>query len=427
MQSEFGLMGVDWEDRIDFDQMRRDRVRKAQQALENSDLDVLFVFRTEDARYLTGYRHHLGPAVIIGNGTVVLARGSEPILFTMDEEHCKARMSWLRPDQIQPRANFRELAGVREFADRVKGLLGDINGKKIGVDIWSPGMEKHLKAAFPNSEFDDGYEVLMRAKEIKTEDEIHCLKAANMMTEAAMYAALQFLRPGVRECEVLAVAWQTMTALGSEWTQCSNIVASGPYTAPYRRFTSDRIIRNGDLVIIDIGAGFNGYWGDLTRTYVCGEMRPTPEQKAIHQRCYNALFNALAAVKPGVTNAAVVEAAGEENILSSLGHGSGVNPWESPHFSVSSKNGPILLKENMVANFEPYAGTPGIGGVRLENNFIVRSYGAENYTQYPFDERLLDDMHPLDLTTARTRPLNGYRALADPLVKTEPVRRVSRV
>ncbi|GIS07823.1 MAG: hypothetical protein CM15mP111_4380 [Hyphomicrobiales bacterium] len=52
--------------------------------------------------------------------------------------------------------------------------------------------------------------------------------------------------------------------MGSEWTQCSNIVASGPYTAPYRRFTSDRIIRNGDPVIIDIGACFNGYYGDLT-------------------------------------------------------------------------------------------------------------------------------------------------------------------
>lgn len=403
VQSEFGLMGVDWEDRIDFDRMRRDRVRKAQEALDASDLDVLFVFRTEDARYLTGYRHHLGPAVIIGNGTVVLARGSEPILFTMDEEHCKARMSWLRPDQIQPRANFRELAGVQEFADVVKGLLGDLNGKRIGVDIWSPGMEKHLREAFSTSEFDDGYEVLMRAKEIKTEDEIHCLKAANMMTEAAFDAALRFLKPGVRECEVLAVAWQTMTALGSEWTQCSNIVASGPYTAPYRRFTSDRIIRNGDLVIIDIGAGFNGYWGDLTRTYVCGNIRPTPEQKVLHQRCYNALFNATAAVKPGATNADVVAAAGEENVLSSLGHGSGLNPWESPHFSVSSKHDPLVLKENMVANFEPYAGTPGIGGFRLENNFIVRPHGAETYTQYPFDERLLDDTHPLDLTTARTR------------------------
>jgi Xaa-Pro aminopeptidase len=56
------------------------------------------------------------------------------------------------------------------------------------------------------------------------------------------YAAVDFLKPGVKECEVLAVAWHEMTRMGCEWTQCSNIICSGPYTAPYRRFTSDRII-----------------------------------------------------------------------------------------------------------------------------------------------------------------------------------------
>jgi hypothetical protein len=56
---------------------------------------------------------------------------------------------------------------------------------------------------------------------------------------SAMDAALAVLKPGMRECEVLAAAWNKMTSMGSEWTQCSNIVASGPYTAPYRRFTSD--------------------------------------------------------------------------------------------------------------------------------------------------------------------------------------------
>ena len=112
MNDEFGTMMVDWEERIDFARLRRDRVRKAQQAIAGSEADVLFVFRTEDARYLTAYRHHLGPAVVIGNATAVLTAVDAPILFTMDEEHCKTRMPWLGPDQVQPRANFREPAGV---------------------------------------------------------------------------------------------------------------------------------------------------------------------------------------------------------------------------------------------------------------------------------------------------------------------------
>jgi Xaa-Pro aminopeptidase len=401
MNNEFGTMMVDWEERIDFARLRRDRVAKAQQAIADSEADVLFVFRTEDARYLTAYRHHLGPAVVIGNATVVLTAGDPPILFTMDQEHCRARNPWLEGGQIQPRANFRELAGVQEFTDRVQRLLGSLEGKTIGVDIYSPGMAERLAAAFPRSRFVEGYDILLKAKQIKTEDEIYCLKIANAMTEAAMDAALQFLRPGVRECQVLAVAWKTMTDLGSEWTQCSNIVASGPYTAPYRRFTSDRIIRLGDMVIVDIGACYNGYYGDFTRTWICGDVVPTPQQVDVHQQCYDALHRAAAACVPGNTNAHVVEAAGEEYVLSSLGHGSGLNPWEPPHFSVTSKLDPHVLQENMVANLEPYFGEPGIGGVRLEHDLVIRAGGPEIYTTYPFDKRLLRDVHPLDTTTGR--------------------------
>ena len=401
--SDIGLIGVDWEERFDPRRLVRERMQRAKDALANSDVDALFVFRTEDARYLTGYRHHLGPAFIMGNAVVVLAKGHEPILWTMDYEHCRQRMTWLTKDQIQPRANFREAIGMRKWAAQVESFVGSLAGKKVGIDIWDLNLEKAIRETFPKTEFVDGYQsLLMRAKEIKTQDEITCLKIANVMTEAALDKALEFLRPGVRECEVLAVAWHTMTAMGSEWTQCSNIVCSGPATAPYRRFTSDRVIRNGDLVIIDIGACFNGYWGDLTRTWVCGNVKPTEEMKDLHQKCYDALFNAGGAVRPGATNADVFAQA-DPYVLDSLGHGSGVNPWEAPFFSPASKDSPVVLKEGMAFNLEPYAGKPGVGGIRLENDHIVTKDGVEIYTTYPFDERLVKELHPLDETTGRTR------------------------
>ena len=401
--SDIGMMPVDWEARFDPQRMLRERLQRAKDALAASNVDMLFVFRTEDARYLTGYRHHLGPAFILGNAVVVLAKGRDPILWTMDFEHCRLRMPWLTGDQIQPRANFREPAAMRKWAQQVEHLVGSLDGKRVGIDIWDINLEAALRETFPKTEFVDGYQsVLMRAKEIKTQDEIACLKIANVMTEAAIDKAIEFLRPGVKECEVLAVAWHTMTALGSEWTQCSNIICSGPYTAPYRRFTSDRIIRNGDLVIMDIGAGYNGYWGDLTRTWVCGNVKPTKEMREIHQNCYNALFNAATKIRPGATNAEVFAAA-DPYVLDSLGHGSGVNPWEAPAFSPYSKDSPVVLKENMAFNLEPYAGVPGIGGVRLENDHIVTRNGVDIYTTYPFDERLVIDVHPLDATTGRTR------------------------
>ena len=398
-----GIMPVDWEARLDPDRMRRERLQRAKDALDASDADLLFIFRPEDARYVTGYRHHLGPALVLGNAVVVLPKGGEPILWTMDHVHCAERMPWLDAEQIQPRANFREPIGMKRWVEQVESAVGSLAGKTIGVDLWSPTLEGQIKEALPKSEFIDGYDsILMRAKEVKTEDEKDCLRIANVMTESALDAAIRFMRPGVKECEVLAVAWQTMTALGSEWTQCQNIVASGPYTAPYRRFTSDRIIRNGDLVIIDIGACFNGYYGDLTRVYVCGNVKPTREQREVHQHVYDALFEAASLTKPGATNADVFAAA-DPYVLDNLGHGAGTNPWEPPFFSPASKDAPVTLKEGMVFNLEPYHGTAEVGGVRLENDHIVTGDGVEIYTTYPFDERLVIDAHPRDATTGRTR------------------------
>lgn len=400
-RTDLGLMGVDWEERINFDRMRRQRLQRLKEALNNSDADLLFIFRTEDARYSVGFRHHLGPAFIIGNATVVLARDSEPILFTQDFPQASRMMPWLSTDQIQPRANFREVEGAREWAGRLRSLLGDLKGKRIGVDVWTPGMAKTFQEVFPDCEFVDGYPISLEAKIVKTVDEIECLKAANSMTEAAMHEAIEMIRPGVRECEVLATAWQTMTSLGSEWTQCANIVASGPYTALYRRYTSDRIIRLGDLVVVDIGACFNGYYGDLTRTVICGDIMPSRRERELYQGCYFSLFNSCAQGKAGNTTADVYNAAKPNILTDMLGHGAGTNPWEPPHFSPIAESEPKVLQEGTAINLEPYAGELETGGIRLENNLIVRRDGPEIYTTYPFDERFLDDTHPLDKTTGR--------------------------
>src|SRR3990170_804884 len=190
-------------------------------------------------------------------------------------DHARERMPWLDPVNILGRPFIRTEGGTRKWAEEIKGKIGKLAEGKIGVDLLSFGLSQWLPKCFPKAQFVDGKEVLSQAKVIKTKDEIECQKIVTMITEAGFQALLDDLKPGVKECELLAVAWQKFTELGSEWTQCANIVCSGPYTAPYRRFTSDRVIREGDLVIVDIGACYNGYWGDFTRTYICGDMLPT--------------------------------------------------------------------------------------------------------------------------------------------------------
>jgi Xaa-Pro aminopeptidase len=403
---EFGFMGVDWEQRIDFDRMRRQRLQKAKDALEISDLNALFVFRLEDVRYLTGFRSHSGPVALLGLAAAVLPKGGDPILCTLDEEHAKARMPWLNKDNILPRPFIRTVGGTKKWAGEISAKIGNLAEGKIGVDLWTPSLSQWLQEAFPKAEFVDGKSILAQAQMIMTEDELECQRAVTMITEAGFQALLQHMRPGVKECELLATAWQKFTELGSEWSQCSNIVCSGPYTAPYRRFTSDRVIREGDLVIVDIGAGFNGYWGDFTRTYVCGDIMPTKEQIDLHQECYNVLFAGMDDARVGKTNADVAGHANNptENPHSggiSGGHGAGVGPWEYPWFSDISADAVKPLEPGMYFSLEPYAGIPGIGGFRLENQVLVTEGEPEIFTTLPFDERLLRDIHPLDKTTGR--------------------------
>lgn len=404
--SEFGMMGVDWEERVNFDRMRRERLQKARDAMEKADLDALFVFALEDVRYLTGFRSHLGPVTILGLAAVVLPRGGDPILCTLDIDHARQRMPWLHPENILPRPFIRTEGGTRKWAEEITARIGKLAEGRIGVDLLSFGLSQWLPKCFPKAQFVDGKEVLSHAKVIKTRDEIECQKIVTMMTEAGFQALLDHLKPGVKECELLAVAWQKFTELGSEWSQCANIVCSGPYTAPYRRFTSDRVIREGDLVVVDIGACYNGYWGDFTRTFLCGDVRPTQAQIDLHQEAYDTLFNACAEAVVGKTNGDIGKhlnhpVTNPNSGDLSGGHGAGVNPWEPPWVANLTPDAIVALQPGMLFSIEPYAGKPGVGGFRLENQVFVGQNTPDIITPLSFDERLLRDIHPLDKTTGR--------------------------
>ncbi len=388
--TEYGHMAVDWEERINFDRLRRDRLANVKAAMEKLGVNALLVFRPENARYITGFRTLWLPVCHVGPPRTILTSDGAPILYgDVYATLTKERLPWIAPENIRPWGNPEEW----------KQALGKHIVGRIGVDIWTPAMFELLPKALPEAKFVDGQKVMEEAQLIKTRDEMECLKAATVITEAGMDAALRFLRPGVKECEVLAAAWGEMTRLGSEYFQCSNIVASGPNTAPYRKVTSDRILRRGDVVILDIGGCFNGYWGDVTRTWICGNGSPTKEQRRLHQACYNSLFAACEASKPGNTTADVYHA-GEPNVLDGRsGHGSSLSPFEPPFFSASSKNDPMTLRIGMAFNLEFYTGKPGVGGFRLENQLWMTATGPEIYSTYPFDDRLLDEIHPLDVGT----------------------------
>ncbi|MBI2907110.1 MAG: aminopeptidase P family protein [Chloroflexi bacterium] len=388
--SKVGPMIVDWEERINMDRMRRERLQKVKDAMAKLDVDVLLLFREDYTRYVTGYRYLYHPVPQVGKLRVVLVKGEEPILHTWEYETMKTKMPWMPADNLRPPVTPEMLTQE----------VGRYKEGRIAVDIWNPYQHEELPRLFPKATWRNGEQVMNEATIIKTQDEIECLKTAYVITEAGLHAAIQSLKPGARECEILGIAWGEMTRLGSEYFQTSCIVAAGASTAPYRRLTSDLLMRSGDPVIMDVGGCWNGYWGDTTRTWLCGNVRPTREQIELHQSCYDSLHAACAAAQPGNTTADVFRAA-EPNILGDgvLGHGSSVVPAEPPMFIPSCKDNPMTLRPGMAFNLETYAGRPGIGGFRLEHQLVLTENGPEIFSTYPFDARLLKDIHPLDKFT----------------------------
>src|SRR5205085_3596738 len=139
------------------------------------------------------------------------------------------------------------------------------------------------------------------ARRIKLPEEIIMLEEATALADAVTASGVAAIAEGVRECEVAGEAMRTLFRLGGEYAHVMTpFVASGEHMSPPHRISSDKLIRNGDLVFIDIGACWNGYFGDVARTVICGT--PSPRQRDIYTAVYEALQEGIASMRPGHTN-----------------------------------------------------------------------------------------------------------------------------
>jgi Xaa-Pro aminopeptidase len=177
-------------------------------------------------------------------------------------------------------------------------------------------------------------------------------------------------------------------------------VASGERMAPPTRLCTDKIIREGDLVFIDIGAMWNGYFADMGRTTICG--RPSRRQQEVYTAVHDALAAGMAAMRPGNTNDdvadAIVDVARErglgDNFISLfIGHGIGVGANEPPYIGENLPGAQtVTLEVGMTFAVEPLIWVPGErggAGVRLEDTVVIEDDGARALTRTAFDDRLL--------------------------------------
>ena len=166
---------------------------------------------------------------------------------------------------------------VYEVRDFASGDAAERDTLTLGA-----GFVRGLEAAHPGLQVRDAHEILDRLRARKSPRELALLRRAIAVTDEAHRAALRVVRPGASEREVQAAIESTFLAGGAEGPSFASIVGSGPNSTTLHYMRNDRVMRAGDVVVMDVGASYAGYAADVTRTLpVSG--RFSPEQRAVYQ------------------------------------------------------------------------------------------------------------------------------------------------
>jgi Xaa-Pro dipeptidase len=408
----YGPNAVDWEERVDFDRLRRRRLGRLKETLERSELGALLSFDFHNIRYMTST--HIGTwAMDKLIRFALLPRGGEPIIwdFGSAARHHQLYNPWLEGRTDQPelgraragistlRGAFHPQAGIaEEVAGKIRRELDahGLAGEPLGVDVVEMPVLAALQAA--GVQVVDGQQVFLEARRTKTPDEITLLTTAVSLVDAAYEELYRFLRPGVRENECVGLVAKVLYDLGSEHVEGVNAI-SGERCSPHPHVYSDRILRPGDPAFFDILHSYNGYRTCYYRTFAVGSA--SRAMRDAYRRCRDYMDEAIALVKPGATTAEIVSVwpraeefgfpSEEAAFALQYGHGVGLSIWEKPIFSrLVSLDHPEVLEEGMLFALETYwpAGD-GWSAARIEEEVVVTADGCEVITKFPAEELLV--------------------------------------
>ena len=403
--SRGATMAVDWEQRIDFAKLRGDRLEKARASLRDSSLGAVLLFDQNNIRYVTST--HIGEwARDKSARCALLPREGDPVLcdFGSAAKHHKLYAPWLPESSWQAGVTSIRGAMPREtgvpdaLAARIHRELAErgLADQPLGIDLTD--METLYSLQRQGIETADAQPVMMRARAIKTAEEIALLEHAAAIVDCVYDEIYRMLRPGVREHEVVARAMQMLFELGSEQVEAINAV-SGDRCNPHPHVLSDRLLRPGDQAFFDVIHSFMGYRTCYYRTFNVGGV--THSQIDAYKQCREWLDTAIELVRPGMTTdqiAGVWPTAQElgfpdEQACFGLqfGHGLGVGLYEAPMISrVHSLDHPIEIEEGMVFALETYcAASDGESAARIEEEVVVTDTGYRLITRFPAEELLV--------------------------------------
>ncbi|HEX8994495.1 MAG TPA: Xaa-Pro peptidase family protein [Ktedonobacterales bacterium] len=416
----YGTMGVDWEERVDFERLRTQRLNRIKRLLAESEMGALLCFDMNNIRYITAT--HIGTWAMDKVARFsLLPQNDEPILwdFGSAARHHQLYAPWLGERSragisTQRGAMSPESGRAEDVARKIRIELEErgLMGSPLGVDV----IELPVLFALQKEGIQvvDGQQLMQRARIIKTVDEMTLLNTACMMVDAAYDELYRFMKPGVRENECVGLVSKVLYDMGSEHVEGVNAI-SGERCSPHPHVFSDRALRPGDPAYFDILHSYNGYRTCYYRTFAVGSA--SQAQVDAYKKCRDILDTAIAMIRPGVTTADVVNSfpkaeefgfQDEEAAFAlQYGHGVGLSIWEKPIFSrLVSLDHPEVIEAGMVFALETFwPASDGWSAARIEEQLIVTQDGCEVITRFPAEELMVAGIR---YYTA-TGPLNTVR------------------
>jgi len=397
-----GRMQVDFEERVDFRRLHEYRLARTRNALAKSKLGALLVFDQYNMRYISSTvigewaRDKLTRwSLLTGNGEPWVwdfgsaARHHKLYAPWLPTNHCLAGNVGLR-GAINPRVGLFEEAAKEIYDILVQKGVADM---PIGIDVVEPPFLFALQKL--GMKVQDGQQVMLEAREIKSVDEITLLNMAAAMGDGVYQDIFEALKPGVRENEIVALATKRLYEMGSDCVEAINAIA-GERCSPHPHNFTDRMIRPGDQAYFDIIQSYMGYKTCYYRTFTVGSA--TAAQHDAYKKARQWMDGAISMLKPGVSTDQVAKMfpksteIGFETEMSAFGlnfcHGLGLGLHERPLVSrLNSLKDPYELKAGMVFAVETFCpATDGVSAARIEEEVVLTPSGAKIITLFPAQE-----------------------------------------
>jgi len=356
------------------------RIEKIRATMAQEGMDALMLFSPIHMFYYSGYYPHrpIYPTDVFRLFPLIIPKNGEPfhivaknVVRFLEEE------SW-----IQKRFVYDEF--LRNAEEFIAEVLRDerLSTAKIGIeeDVLVLYTMENLKRLLPDITLARASNMLLQARDIKDETEIDLIQGAIDVTIIGYETAFREIRPGRTEKEVAAICEYEMMKAGAEWFIEESQVLSGERSKLVRARSSNNVIKQGDLILMDMAAVVNAYGSDISRTVVVG--KATPKQKEFAKMMLDVFDATLAYIKPGImaweVDKFVREAFtkfgyGPENQSHLIGHGFGLDFHENPILKPGSKT---EFKPGMVFALEPAVSDPNFGTMRFEDNVLVTETGT---------------------------------------------------